>query len=259
MYFWKNTLPLQENKIIIENDEQEIAKENTDLSFTQDYLVSSQWGQEEAYGMQIKFHSDGTFDEHFAAETGDLPVSGSFEIIDNKLILNVETYGGATLDVAKEKYGNNVGYIPDRTLLLRKSNSSLLYTDYLEHNGRIVYWNRSYKVPEGEQRQYESYNLIITHKNLKPKIDAKVKANPYPSSSNYSFIGCDPSCETGPEHSLSEIYTGVIARTNFMDELHGAENYWYLVNITLPMYSIAKLNNEISIMRYGWIHGSELE
>lgn len=251
VYFWQS------------NKTQQAVQNMAKTTLTKEYLISSEWGQEGGqYGKQIKFNADGTFDEHLAAETGDLPTSGSFEVKNNAVVLKVEKYAGLPFAEAKEKYKGNAIYIPDRTLTLKRSDSSLFFTDYLVNDGHIAYWNRSSKVPEGQERQYESYVLITTKKVLKPKINATLKSSPYATSANYSFNSCDPTCETGPAHNLSEIYEGVVARTQFKETLNGIEDYWYLAQITVPWYSIAKLNNEIitsMFLSLAWIHGSELE
>lgn len=250
----------------VETTSQQSEEQTVIITLTKEYLVSNEWGQEGSYGMQIKFNSDGTFDEHLAAETGDLPVSGKFEIKNNRVLLEVDTYAGVSFEEAKETYGSNAVYVPDRTLTLEKSDSSLFFTHFLANDGRIAYWNRSSKVPEGETRRYESYIVITNKSDLKPKTNAKAKKEPvfYPEYPNYdgfdySFNSCDPTCETGPVHNLSEIYKGVLGRTQFKDEVNGVEDYWYLVQITVPWYSIAKLGDKSTIVSLAWIHGSDLE
>lgn len=248
VYFWQNRQP------------QQTAQEESSVILTKEYLVSSEWGPEAGpYGMHIKFNADGTFNEQFAGETGDLPVSGSFQIKNNSVTLKVEKYAGKTFEEAQKTHGSNAVYISDRTLTLEKSDSSLYFIDYLANDGRIAYWNRSSKVPEDKERQYESYILITVQKNLKPKINAALKFRPYTTSANYSFNDCDPTCETGSAHKLSEIYKGILARTQFKGTLNGAEDYWYLAQVDVPWYSVAKLNKEIATVSLAWIHGSELE
>jgi len=247
VYYWQ--------RIDVQSPEQ-VAEVTT---LTKEYLVSGKWGQEGPYGMQIKFNADGTFNEHLAAETGDLPVSGSFEVEDNGVSLRVEKYADLPYDEAEEKFGLNAVYMPDRTLTLEESDSSLFFTHYLENKGHIAYWNKLSEVPGGEAREFESNILITTQQDLEPKVDATFRSRPHLISSTYSFNSCDPTCETGPDHELSEIYNRVLARTQFKDELNGVEDYWYLAQVTVPWYSVAKLNNESLRVSIAWLHGSELE
>lgn len=252
VYFW------QTNKLIVDTET------NGDALFlTKEYLISSKWGQEGQYGSWIKFYANGIFDEGLAAETGDLPTSGSFIIKNNSVILKTEKYAGLPFNEAKEKYSTNAIYIPDQILTLRKFDNSLFFTHYLENNGRIRYWNKSSKVSEGSKRIFDSYILTTTQKDLKPKINTTAKYLPYNGSVSYSFNSCDPTCETGAPHTLLEVYKGVLARTQFKDNFNGIEDYWYLVNIELPWYSVAQINNEIVKQAMdsslAWIHGSELE
>mgnify|MGYP001580114985 CR=1 FL=1 len=251
VYFWQA------------NELTENWENNDSVVLTKEYLVSNGWGQEGRYGSWIKFYTDGTFDEGLAAETGDLPTSGSFIIKNNSVMLKTEKYIGLPFNEAKEKYGENAIYVPDQVLTLREFDNSLFFTHYLERNGIIRYWNRSSKVSEGSERMFDSYILITTQKDLKPKINSTVRSRPYDGSASYSFNSCDPTCETGAPHTLAEVYEGVLARTRFKGSVNGVEDYWYLVNIELPYYSVAKINNEIvnqamdSLL--AWIHGSELE
>lgn len=251
VYFW------QTNELILrlENNERP--------TLMKEYLASSKWGQEEQYGSWIKFYVDGTFNEGLAAETGDLPTSGSFIIQNNNVILKTEKYAGLSFNEAKKKYGTNAIYIPDKILTLRESDNSLFFTHYLADNGIIRYWNKSSRIPESSERIYKWYILVTTQQSLKPKINATVRSHPYDGSASYSFNSCDPTCETGAPHTLTEVYKGVLARTQFKDNVNGVEDYWYLVNIELPYYSVAKLFNDIvsdaTDFQLAWIHGSELE
>lgn len=263
---WKTTIAIVMTAIVVGGGVYFWQSNQPEETLTREYLVSNEWGQEGSFGMQIKFNTDGTFDEHLAAETGDLPVSGVFEVKNNRVSLKVEKYADKTFDEAKKIYGSNAVYIPERTLTLEKSDSSLFFTHFLANNGRIAYWNRSSKVPEGDRREFESYILTTTQKDLKPKINAIAKERPifYPKHPNYdgfdySFNSCDPTCETGTTHALSEIYKGIIAKTQFKDTINGTEDYWYLAQITVPWYSVAKLRGEITTVSTAWIHGSELE
>lgn len=269
VYFWqtnqyKQNLPKE--PVVTDSQPQ---KQTAEVTLTKEYLASSTWGQEGLYGMTIKFNSNGTFDEGYAGETGDPGRSGQFKIQDYSVLLKVETYGGLSFEEAKETY--DVSYVPDRTLTLEKSDSSILFTHFLENNGRIAYWNRSSKVPEGEARRYESYIVIATQPDLKPKINAVAKAEPifYPEFPNYdgfdySFMsaGCDPTCDEPGEkvHDLSEVYKGIVARTQFKDELNGVPDYWYLAKINVPWYSVVKLSGKkTATVSLAWIHGSQME
>lgn len=240
-----------------------IEKNNDSALLTKEYLVSSYWGQEGPYGAGIKFNTDGTFKEGFAGETGDLPTSGSFTIKNNFVILKTEKYAGVSFNEAKEKYGDNAIYIPERMLTLYKSDNSLLFTHFLVDNGRIAYWNKSSKVPEDSKRIFASYIVTTIQKNLKPKINTTVKNYPHANSAAYRFFSCEFDSECGTPYALAAVYKGVIARTKFKDNTNGIEDYWYLVNIEVPWYSEIKLNNERATnlvdYKFAWIHGSELE
>lgn len=267
VYFWQTNQSKQTvQEESVETNSQQSEEQTVETTLTKEYLITSEWGQENSYGMQIEFNSDGTFDEYAAGETGDLSVSGKFEIKKNSVLLKVDTYAGVSFEEAKKIYESKATYIPDRTLALEKSDSSLFFTHFLANDGRIAYWNRSSKIPDGETRRYESYIVITTHPDLKPKINAKAKDTPvfYPEYPNYdgfdySFSSCDPTCETGLEHNLSEVYKGILAKTQFKDELNGVEDYWYLAQITVPWYSAAILRKQITHVSLAWIHGSELE
>ncbi len=151
--------------------------------------------------------------------------------------------------------------VPDRTLTLERSDSSLQFTHYLANDGHIAFWNLSSKIPEGSKREYESYILLTTQKNLKPKLNAKVRPGLYESSPGYTFDldSCHPDCENKKFHPLEEVYGGVLARTQFKENINGSEDYWYLVKIDVPIYSTAKLYNRDVNISFAWIHGSELE
>lgn len=221
---------------------------------TYDY-AAGEWGQKEPWGMQLKLNADGTFEESFAGESDAYGISGSYEVTETGVNLKVEKYLDLSFEEAHEKY--NVSFVEDKTLTLEKSTTSVFFTDYLAENGKIHYWNRLSKLPEGEKRELENYIVVSTQSDLKPKAYATAKRAPV--GGVYTFNDCMPSCEDGEEHIISEVYKRVLARTEFQEELNGALDYWYLVDIDVPWYSVAKLNGEYQRITTAWMHGSELE
>ncbi len=231
------------------------------LILTKEALVSGSWGQEGPYGLQISFHPDGTYEERAAGETGQVPVSGVFEIQNNAVTLTPQKYGGEPFDVAKKKYGMNVYEVPVRTLTIGMSNSSLLFTTYLENKGMIEFWDRSTNVPAGVKREYKSYILETITSQAKPKSTAVLKSAANSYAQTYRFVDCDPTCEKGADYRLSEVFSRVVARTQFTESLNGVDDYWYVAQVVVPWYSIVKINNkdsEMPLTFVGWIHGSEL-
>ncbi len=77
-------------------------KQESTNTLTKDYLVKSEWGPEEPYGMVIYFDEDGTFNEYCACETGDARHSGHFEIQGNSVTLKVEKYDELFFEEAKK-------------------------------------------------------------------------------------------------------------------------------------------------------------
>jgi len=223
-------------------EETEKIEETEEQSLSMGYLSSTDWGPEAGgLGAYIEFESDGTYVQSFAGE-GGAPEAGTYEIVGDEIVLTGE---------------NNL----EQIFTLGEYSNSFYFTEYLAEDGVIKYWNQNSAVPEESIRHLDSYILIITNEDLQPNESAVAKQYPRESSYyEYTFRFCGEGCENGEVESLSGAYRGILARTQFTQEVNGVEDYWYLANVELGWYSAALVNgNEVGKVSEVWIHGSELE
>ena len=211
-------------------------------SLSMEYLSSTDWGPEAGVlGAYIEFETDGTYVQSFAGEGGESE-PGTYELEEDAVILT----------------GGNGS---EQIFTFGEYSGSLYFTEYLATDGVIEYWNLKSSVPEASTRYFDSYILVTTKENLQPNESAVAKQYPRESSYyEYEFRFCGEGCENGEVESLRGAYIGILARTQFAQEVNEVEDYWYLANVELGWYSGALVSGqEVGKVSEVWIHGSELE
>ncbi len=247
-------------QVIVEQKPIEILTEQPTAStnqtaLTNAYLSSQEWGPENgSLGLFISFKANGTFSQYPQGETDGLIVTGSYTVVDNKVVLKPELTGGLPYDGS---------VIVPNSMMLEQANDSLFSAEYLAENGRIAYWNRSKNVAEGSLVRYENYILVTNNKNLQPKSQGVAFARPFVYDASYEFLWCDTECSPSSRRiPLSEVFGKAAARTQFKDELNGVNDYWYLVSIERAIYSTFTtigIRTMEGLPDFVWVHGSNLE